>query len=42
MGDFDTDSVDYKIRMVIGGSSTEDVGGWRFTATSYDNGLAVP
>jgi hypothetical protein len=42
LGDFDTDSVDYKIRMVIGGSSTEDVGGWRFTATSYDNGVAVP
>ena len=42
MGDFDTDSIDYKIRMVIGGSSTEDVGGWRFTATSYDNGVAVP
>lgn len=42
MGDFDTDSVDYKIRMVIGGSSTEDVGGWRFTATSYNNGVAVP
>jgi len=42
MGDFDTDSVDYKIRMVMGGASTEDVGGWRFTATSYDNGVAVP
>jgi len=41
-GDFDTDSVDYKIRMVMGGVDTHAVGGWRFTATSYDNGLAVP
>lgn len=41
-GDFDTDSVDYKIRMVMGGADTHAVGGWRFTATSYDNGVAVP
>lgn len=34
VGGFDNDAVDYKVRHVIGGSSTEDVGGWRFTLFS--------
>jgi hypothetical protein len=34
VGGFDNDAVDYKVRHVIGGSSTEAVGGWRFTLWS--------
>jgi len=30
-GGFDNDSVDYKVRHVMGGSHTNAVGGWRFT-----------
>lgn len=33
-GGFDNDAVDYKVRHVIGGSDTTDVGGWRFTLWS--------
>jgi hypothetical protein len=33
-GGFDNDAVDYKVRIVIGGSHTNAVGGWRFTYRS--------
>lgn len=33
-GDFDTDSVAYKMRHVIGGAHTNAVGGWRFSYMS--------
>lgn len=33
-GDFDTDSVGYKVRHVIGGSHANAVGGWRYTLWS--------
>jgi len=37
-GDFDTDSVAYKVRHVVGGSQTNAVGGWRFTFRSTGAG----
>jgi hypothetical protein len=37
-GDFDTDARSYKILHVIGGSHTNAVGGWRFTAGSDGSG----
>ena len=37
-GDFDTDARAYKVLHVIGGSHTNAVGGWRFTAWSDGSG----
>lgn len=37
-GGFDNDSVDYKVRHVMGGSHTNAVGGWRFTYWSDGTG----
>ena len=37
-GDFDTDSIAYKVRHVMGGSHTTAVGGWRFSYWSDGSG----
>jgi hypothetical protein len=37
--DFDTDSMDYKVRHVVGGSHTNAVGGWR--GTYWSDGSAA-